>query len=577
MSGAELKATLVVEIQTKLQLLIDQIQKEENPINRLWGTLCLSNFSLLTNNLSKKPTFEGEKPTFEGIEWVDPVTQEKNSYIAREITFKTLSSRYIAAEFPRKDRKSFYALCTMKKVDLIVELTSGQDRNHPDMVDCDPHYYPLSEKDVVIIGKTTISYDSKVKKRIAHVLDYIEERPLLVQNEGSTPSSLLHLHFEWKDASGTDPEKLLRFCLQLLPLLEDDSITLLAHCVAGKGRTGTFITTLELIKLLQQARDVLPDSTVYSIIEFLIQQGRKQRDSTDYVQVKEQLGTIIKVYELWKTNHGEKISKVVTNKNVVDVLWNALKIFNLCLPQLPSLQWVDPITQDKTSYCAHKITFNTTLSSYIAASFPITDEEREEFFSMCRTFKVAFIINLTSTDDGYRSDLEDSSLEYYPSTHYEVITLVKTTISYDSKVKKRISSVLDWVEEHPLIIQNEGSDSQPHALLHLHYEWEDCSGTDPEKLLQFCLQLLPLISDENATLLVHCFAGKGRSGTFITVLELLKRLERAKEPMSDDAVYDLIEQLIRNGRKHRGPHYVQVKKQLETIINVYKIWKQRRV
>ena len=72
-------------------------------------------------------------------------------------------------------------------------------------------------------------------------------------------------------------------------------------------------------------------------------------------------------------------------------------------------------------------------------------------------------------------------------------------------------------------IQSRGS-SEQRTVKHVHYlDWPDFSVPTDSKSF---LQAVEEFSDENETMLVHCSAGLGRSGVFITTDATL-RLHRA--------------------------------------------------
>ncbi len=77
--------------------------------------------------------------------------------------------------------------------------------------------------------------------------------------------------------------------------------------------------------------------------------------------------------------------------------------------------------------------------------------------------------------------------------------------------------------------------------------------------------------DYTGNTLVHCTAGVGRTGTLIVLSEMYQNIQSGKyknQTELDTAVFKAIQQ----GRKDRGPAFVQSDSQIEFIIDIVHSW-----
>ena len=101
------------------------------------------------------------------------------------------------------------------------------------------------------------------------------------------------------------------------------------------------------------------------------------------------------------------------------------------------------------------------------------------------------------------------------------------------------------------------------TLTRIHYQkWEDLSATSAAKLVGLVKMVTDAKGDKPAT--IHCKAGVGRTGTFITTcnLQAMKKTGPLEKP--DETVKDL----VFNGRKARGELFVQTPEQLHTLLSI---------
>ena len=108
-------------------------------------------------------------------------------------------------------------------------------------------------------------------------------------------------------------------------------------------------------------------------------------------------------------------------------------------------------------------------------------------------------------------------------------------------------------------------DIKPKNIVRIHYTgWEDFGGATPETLDA----LVKKAEGFRGPITVHCRAGVGRTGAFITALELKRRVKNGSIDPSN--FIQVIEEIILTGRRHRGPMFVQTPEQVKTIFEYVK-------
>ena len=109
-------------------------------------------------------------------------------------------------------------------------------------------------------------------------------------------------------------------------------------------------------------------------------------------------------------------------------------------------------------------------------------------------------------------------------------------------------------------------------VLRVHYQgWVDYNGTSASELIKLIDHVDSYVekgNDPNAPLFVHCRAGVGRTGTFITARELKYLHDNETEEINEENFVAWMKKLILSGRKQRGNSYVQMPEQMETILDV---------
>jgi protein tyrosine phosphatase len=97
-----------------------------------------------------------------------------------------------------------------------------------------------------------------------------------------------------------------------------------------------------------------------------------------------------------------------------------------------------------------------------------------------------------------------------------------------------------------------------------HYiGWEDVCGTNEVELFDVVKNLESYLGQQSVPL-VHCMGGVGRTGTALTAFAL-KALIDTGDIADEESLLGHIQRIILEGRKQRGPEYVQTSTQVETL------------
>lgn len=176
-----------------------------------------------------------------------------------------------------------------------------------------------------------------------------------------------------------------------------------------------------------------------------------------------------------------------------------------------------------------------------ACSPPFKSEGRIKIFSKFIYYNVSIIVDLTNENDHKRLLQDNDSFKYWAST-----------VNYD-----KASSVFAKMKSKPEVSNLQLGTKK---ITRINFPWQDAEGTDPEELYAFIEGLSQLKGDR----LVHCFAGKGRTGTYITCEKLFQAAQNKKHLFWSSQM-QTISDYITGDRKIRGPSYVQNLKQFFTI------------
>ena len=156
-----------------------------------------------------------------------------------------------------------------------------------------------------------------------------------------------------------------------------------------------------------------------------------------------------------------------------------------------------------------------------------------------------FIVDITTLRDGIRP--------YYPTEGVEFYTESKVEISNSESLAENFT-----LYTYQITVGEETREVQ-----RLHFsDWKDFDGTSMETLDQL-VEIITEKLGEQKTPIIHCRAGVGRTGTLISVITLRNLLNQGK--ISAENINERIEQVIMQGRKCRGPAFVQNTKQFDVI------------
>jgi protein tyrosine phosphatase len=101
-------------------------------------------------------------------------------------------------------------------------------------------------------------------------------------------------------------------------------------------------------------------------------------------------------------------------------------------------------------------------------------------------------------------------------------------------------------------------------IARLHYEgWNDFEGISEDDLDKLIAVIMNYQKDSSQPVIVHCRAGVGRSGTLIVACALMHLMKQKKVDSSN--LMEHLYRLILEGRKQRGPNFVQQPLQFEAL------------
>ncbi len=122
------------------------------------------------------------------------------------------------------------------------------------------------------------------------------------------------------------------------------------------------------------------------------------------------------------------------------------------------------------------------------------------------------------------------------------------------------------------LLVKEGAAGKPKEVVRIHYpSWVDHAGIGKENLHKIAylraLEKEYFKSAPNSLApLVHCRAGVGRSGTYVTASAILDLND--EKLLTEENSIGIISKLILEGRRQRGPAFVQSQAQLKTLLDL---------
>ncbi|WP_067522322.1 tyrosine-protein phosphatase [Endozoicomonas ascidiicola] len=218
-------------------------------------------------------------------------------------------------------------------------------------------------------------------------------------------------------------------------------------------------------------------------------------------------------------------------------------------------------------------------NSYIATQAPLIGAKDKDqnsipaFFSMIKNSDSDTVVNLT----GQADEKGDLKSQYWPdqghveSYQYGNETVAVNTMSVTSEagydiVKLYIQETIDG--QWPLTDDGEAKGKET-TVFHFK-EWPD-HGVPKGEQLGYYKNFKKTVEshDGSPQKIVHCRAGVGRTGSFITESEIKKEIDNGN--ITEANLEQTINNIILQGRTDRGPSFVQTDSQYQLIMEEAKI------
>ncbi len=262
------------------------------------------------------------------------------------------------------------------------------------------------------------------------------------------------------------------------------------------------------------------DSTVsYEKLE----QEHQRRLADDNRLMREEFESII--MEL--PNHNEKCSSAMHASNKPKNRYNNVIPYDehrVRLKEKPGDPFSDYIN---ASYIDGKYS-----REYIAASAPMSNT-LDDFWRMVWEEKSYIIMMLSNlVEQGPTGAIQVKSERYWP----EQINETLSTDEYDIFLEREIY-MMDYVIRQLVLTDNNSPGKQSRTVYQFHFtSWKDFSTTSEMSLIKFLRKMriyqrdnVAYGCDAQAPLIVHCSAGCGRAGTFISIDRMTRQLEESRQ------------------------------------------------
>ncbi|CAG5096440.1 Oidioi.mRNA.OKI2018_I69.XSR.g14619.t2.cds [Oikopleura dioica] len=224
-------------------------------------------------------------------------------------------------------------------------------------------------------------------------------------------------------------------------------------------------------------------------------------------------------------NHNEKCSSAMQDSNKPKNRYNNVipyDDYRVRLKEKPGDPFSDYIN---ASYIDGKYA-----REYIAASAPMANT-LDDFWRMIWEEKSYIIMMLSNLEEaGPTGAIQVKSERYWP----EQIGDTLSTDDYDVFLEREIY-LMDFVIRQLVLTDNNSPGKQSRTVYQFHFtSWKDFSTTSEMSLIKFLRKMriyqrdnVPYGCDVHAPLIVHCSAGCGRAGTFISIDRMTRQLDEA--------------------------------------------------
>ncbi|CRX38287.1 protein-tyrosine phosphatase family protein [Estrella lausannensis] len=195
-------------------------------------------------------------------------------------------------------------------------------------------------------------------------------------------------------------------------------------------------------------------------------------------------------------------------------------------------------------------------SRYIAIQYPST-KENDAFVQLVNN-EASLIVDLTGANDRAKDvGLKFIERRYFPKTagktrHFKNMSVTCTEAQDLGKISVYTYAIVD------------GSGNLTKKIQRVHYkEWPDHGAIPPADVAELTAIVDKLSAGKPGAVMVHCRAGVGRTGTFITSRTLMHLTQAGQ--LTPKEYQAKAHQIILAGRVQRGPSFVQTAVQLKGI------------
>eukprot|EP01099_Mayorella_cantabrigiensis_P001148 TRINITY_DN1486_c0_g1_i1.p1 TRINITY_DN1486_c0_g1~~TRINITY_DN1486_c0_g1_i1.p1 ORF type:complete len:348 (+),score=51.10 TRINITY_DN1486_c0_g1_i1:75-1046(+) len=183
--------------------------------------------------------------------------------------------RFIATQGPMLETlNDFWRMIWEQKSRIIVMLTREEEDGRVKV----DHYWPDD-------APTTYGRLVVTPENVKHQDDFISQR-FKVESLDETNEPAHHVtqfrYFGWPDHGVPDQTTTIRALIKAMREIDDQKSPIVAHCSAGIGRTGTFITIDFALRSIEQNQQMTPTVNIYQTV------GKLREQRLGMVQQKEQ-------------------------------------------------------------------------------------------------------------------------------------------------------------------------------------------------------------------------------------------------------------------------------------------------